>query len=90
MNTNRPEHKVVVITGGSSGISYAVAENLLQKKPGSTVQYYSCDVSDFDTVKDTVQKLFNSNRGIDQVINYARNDETGASSRGLCRLCDAS
>lgn len=98
---NTPENKVVIITGGSSGIGYATAENLLQKgailclvarneaklkeaaeklkqqKPGANVQYYSCDVSNMDQVKATIQKIVDTNKRIDWLINNAGVAEAG-------------
>lgn len=101
MKTNSPENKVVVISGGSSGIGYATAELLLskgatvcllardenklkqsadtlnQKINKSPVQYYACDVSNYEQLKSVVEKIAAKNNQIDWVINNAGIGETG-------------
>jgi len=101
MKLNSPENKVIVITGGSSGIGYATADKLLsmnakvclvarhedklkmaseklkEKYPNGTILYYACDVTNFDQVKATVQKIADTNNGIDWVINNAGIGEPG-------------
>lgn len=101
MKINSPANKIVVITGGSSGIGYATAdkllsmdakicliardenklkqaaENLKKKYPNGTIQYYICDVTNFEQVKSVVQNIVDINKGIDWVINNAGIGEPG-------------
>ncbi len=98
---NSPQNKVVVISGGSSGIGYSTAKKLLEKgavvcllardennlrkaaeslranNPSPSVQYYACDVSNYDQLKTVVEKIAEVNNGIDWVINNAGIGETG-------------
>lgn len=73
--------EVVVITGGTEGIGYAVAQELIennylvvcidckQKNQNEDFDFFKCDVTDFEETNHTFQKIYDKYKRIDILIN---------------------
>lgn len=79
--------KTIVITGGSDGLGKAIAkrlnndsnviiiskdkENLVKTAEEINCEYYVCDVTDYEQVNNTINKILENNNKIDVLINNA-------------------
>ena len=86
MRLSKLKNKVILITGGSSGIGLKLQEKLsinntvisIGLKQLNKANYFSCDVSDLEQLKTVIKSIVHKYNAIDIIINNAGYGMSGA------------